>query len=75
MPIHMRMQLHQRPFYAVAEFVAPRYIQVEEILSLEAKVSDGGSRESIGGWGDLAASVDVGGRLAKGFAESIGGIG
>jgi hypothetical protein len=48
---------------------------VEEILNLEAKVSDGGSGESIGGWSDLTVSVDVGGRLAKGFAESIGGIG
>lgn len=43
----------------------------EEIRSLEAKVSVGGS--SCGGCGDLAAKVEVGGREAKGL-EDVGGV-
>lgn len=44
---------------------------MEEILSLEAKVSDGGSEASIGTWGVFAARVDGGGRLANGFAALL----
>lgn len=39
----------------------------EEIRSLEAKVSVGGS--CCGGWGDLADRVEVGGSGAKGLEE------
>ena len=37
-------------------------------MSLEAKVSDGGSGVSIVAWGGLAARVDVGEAPANGFA-------
>jgi hypothetical protein len=47
---------------------------VGEILNLEAKVSDGGSRSSIGAWGGLAARLDVGGRFANGFAVLLNGL-
>lgn len=47
---------------------------MEEILSLEAKVSEGGSGLSHGAWGGLAARVDVGGRLANGFPALLKGL-
>ena len=46
----------------------------EEIFSLEAKVSDGGSGGLVGAWGVLAARDDVGGRPANGFAVSLEGL-
>lgn len=43
---------------------------VEEILSFDAKLSDGGSGVLIGNWGGLAARLDVGGTLANGLAAA-----